>query len=191
MLVSNTHRPVNGYHALSIGVHWLTLLLLIAVYACIELRELYPKGSEPRDVLKMWHFMLGLTVLGVTTVRLIVRVTFPVPPIEPTPPAWQLWLAKAVHLALYALLIAMPLLGWLVLSAAEKPIPFFGLTLPALLSPDKDLAHTLKEIHETLGVLGYYVIGLHAAAAIFHHHVMRDDTLLRMLPACCLKRFLR
>lgn len=187
MLANNTPRTAARYHTLSIGLHWLTLLLLIAVYACIELRELYPKGSEPRDALKMWHFMLGLTVLGVTAVRLAARVVFAVPPITPAPPAWQLLLAKVVHLALYALLIAMPLLGWSVLSAADKPIPFFGLSLPALLSPDKDMARTLKEIHETIGVLGYYLIGLHAVAAVFHHHFMRDDTLLRILPECCRK----
>ena len=69
-------------------------------------------------------------------------------------------------------------MGWLMLSAAGKPIPFFGLYLPALLEPNQDLAHNIKEIHQTLGVLGYYLIGLHAAAAILHHHFMRDDTLM-------------
>lgn len=188
MVKNNSHFNGNRYHTLSMSLHWLTLLLVIAVYACIELREIYPKGSEPREALKMWHFMLGLTVLGVTAVRLISRLLLTAPPITPAPPVWQLKLAKLVHLALYAFLLVMPLLGWLVLSAAEKPIPFFGFHLPALLAPNKDLAHTLKEIHETIGVLGYYLIGLHAAAAIFHHLFMRDDTLLRMLPERCRNR---
>jgi cytochrome b561 len=76
----------------------------------------------------------------------------------------------------------MPLLGWLALSAKAKVIPFFGLYLPALLAPDKALGHSLGEIHETIGTIGYYLIGLHAAAALFHHYVMRDDALRRMLP---------
>jgi cytochrome b561 len=79
-------------------------------------------------------------------------------------------------------MIAMPLLGWLALSAAGKPIPFFGLDLPALTGPDKDFAHSVEEIHETIGTIGYYLIGLHAAAALFHHYFLRDDTMLRMLP---------
>jgi len=68
------------------------------------------------------------------------------------------------------------------LSAAGKPIPFFGLELPALVAPDKALASQVKELHETIGKVGYVLIGLHAVAALFHHHVMKDDTLTRMLP---------
>lgn len=172
----------NRYHTLMIALHWLTVLLLVAVYALIELREMYPKGSEPREMMKMWHFMLGLSVLGVTVVRLVARCLIPVPAITPVPPVWQLMLARLVHLALYSFLVVMPVLGWLVLSAAGKPIPFFGLELPALMDVNKELAGQIKEVHETIGTLGYFLIGLHAAAAIFHHHFMRDDTLLRMLP---------
>jgi cytochrome b561 len=76
----------------------------------------------------------------------------------------------------------MPILGWLTLGAQGKPIPFFGLQLPALTAADKDLGHTLEGIHETIGTLGYYLIGLHAAAALFHHYWTRDNTLRRMLP---------
>lgn len=172
----------NRYHPLSIGVHWLTLALLVAVYALIELREYYPRGSDPREAMKTWHNMLGLVVFALVFVRLVLRFMFRTPPIEPTPPAWQQWLAAATHLALYAFLIAMPLLGWLALSADSKPVPFFGLQLPALIAPNEDLAESLEEIHETIGTIGYYLVGLHAAAALFHHYFMRDNTLRRMLP---------
>ena len=91
-------------------------------------------------------------------------------------------LAKVVHLALYALMLGMPLGGWLMLSAAGKPVPFFGLELPALIGENKALAGQIHEIHETVGVIGYWLIGLHAAAAVFHHYVAKDDTLRRMLP---------
>jgi cytochrome b561 len=172
----------NRYHALSIAGHWLALALLAAVYALILLRELYPKGSDPREALKMWHFMLGLTVFGLVGIRLLLRLVFRAPPITPTPPAWQQAFAAAMHLALYLFLVVMPLLGWLTLSAKGASIPFFGLQLPALIGPDKALGHSLEEIHETIGTAGYYLVGLHAAAALFHHYFMRDDTLLRMLP---------
>jgi cytochrome b561 len=170
------------YNALSIGAHWLTLALLIAVYTLIELRGIFPKGSDPREAMKAWHFMLGLTVFGLVGVRLVLRLLFRAPPVVPTPPVWQQWLASAMYLALYVFLMAMPLLGWLTLSAEGKPIPFFGAQLPALIGPDKVLGHSLEEIHETIGTVGYYLVGLHAAAALFHHYFMRDDTLRRMLP---------
>lgn len=172
----------NRYDALSIAVHWLTLLLLVAVYAAILLRELYPKGSDPREALKAWHFMLGLTVFGTVGIRVVLRLLFRAPSITPTPPAWQRWLAATVHLALYLFLIVMPLLGWLTLNAKGKPIPFFGLEVPALIGPDKALGDALEEIHETIGTFGYYLVGLHAAAALFHHYFMGDDTLARILP---------
>ncbi|WP_017939953.1 cytochrome b [Zestomonas thermotolerans] len=171
------------YGGLSIGLHWLMLLLIAAVYACIELKGFYPKGSEPRELLKQWHFILGLTVFALVWLRLLARLIAPTPRIEPAPPAWQAFLAKLVHLALYALMIGAPLAGWLILSAAGKPIPFWGLELPPLIGEDRELAGQIKELHELAGTLGYWLIGLHAAAGLFHHYVMRDNTLKRMLPA--------
>src|SRR3990167_218982 len=159
------------YGTLSIGLHWLMLLLLVAVYACIELRELYPKGSDPREALKTWHFMLGLSVWVLVVLRVYARLTSPTPRITPEPVHWQMLSAKLVHLALYGMMMIMPLLGWLLLSASGKPIPFFGLELPALIGPDKALAGQLKEIHEFVGTAGYFLIGGHAAAALFHHYV--------------------
>lgn len=179
----NWKNTTDRYGSLSIGMHWLMLLLLVAVYACIELRELYPRGSDLREGLKTWHFMLGLCVLALVALRLAIRFMAGVTPsIRPAPPAWQQHLAALMHLALYTFLFAMPLLGWLTLSASGKPIPFFGLQLPALLGTDKALAGSLKEIHETIGTIGYYLVSLHAAAALIHHYVNRDDTLRRMLP---------
>lgn len=170
------------YGSVSIALHWLTLAVLIGVYACINLTDLYPKGSEPREALKTWHFMLGLAVLLTVAVRLINRLLGPAPTVVPPAPAWQQRLASGTHLALYAFMVVMPILGWLLLSAAGKPIPFFGGHLPALLAQNKELADQLKEVHETLGTVGYFLIGAHALAALFHHFISRDDTLVRMLP---------
>lgn len=178
----NSHIASNRYNALSISVHWLTLLLIIAVYCLIEFRDIFPRGSDGREAMKMWHNMLGLVIFGLVFVRLAALAVYRIPPITPPPPAWQHVLAKLVHLALWLFLIAMPVLGWLTLSAQGKPVPFFGLELPALLAPDKDLGHQLEEIHETVGNIGYWLIGLHVVAALYHHYFVRDDTLLRMLP---------
>ena len=61
-------------------------------------------------------------------------------------------------------------------------LPFFGLQLPALIAENKDLASQIKEIHEAVGTTGYFLIGLHAVAALYHHYIKRDNTLTRMLP---------
>jgi cytochrome b561 len=175
-------NSIRRYGSLSIGLHWLMLVLLATVYASIELREFFPKGSDPREALKLWHYMLGLSVLVLVLLRLAVYMIGPVLRIEPEPTAWQKLLAKLMHFALFVLMIGMPLAGWLILSAEGKPVPFFGLELPALVDENKDLAKIADEIHETAGVVGYWLIGLHAAAALFHHYVVRDDTLRRMLP---------
>jgi cytochrome b561 len=178
----NWKNTASRYGSLSIGIHWLMLLLFIAVYGCIELRSFYPKGSDLREALKTWHFMLGMLVFALVWLRLAARLSGPAPGIKPEPASWQQLSAKLMHLALYALMIVMPLSGWLLLSATGKPIPFFGLELPALIGANKGLASQIKEIHEFLGTAGYYLIGLHAAAALYHHYIMRDNTLTRMLP---------
>lgn len=174
--------PHSRFSSLSITLHWAMLLLLIAVYACMELREYYPKGSDFREGLKMWHFMFGLTVLLLVLIRVVARVTGGTPPITPDPPAWQTLIAKLTHLALYAFMIAMPIAGWVILSASGKAIPFYGLDLPALVGLNKALAEQVKELHETVATIGYFLVGLHAVAALFHHYIVKDDTLRRMMP---------
>ena len=179
---NTAHTSGQRYHKLSIGLHWFMLLLLIAVYASIELREFFPKGSDPRKAMKLWHFMLGLSVLAFAFIRLFVRVTNQVPPIQPPPPKWQATIANIMHIALYGLMIGMPIAGWLILSGEGQIIPFFGLELPALMSPNKELAHQIEELHETAGKVGYFLIGLHAVAGLYHHYVVKDNSLRRMLP---------
>lgn len=170
------------YGWLSIGLHWLMLFLIVAIYAAIELREIYPKGSDPREALKTWHFMLGLSCLALVFVRLAVRAGARHPAITPALPQWQQRIGSVMHVALYALMIGMPIAGWLLRSAAGKPIPFFGLELPPLIAADKSTAEILEEAHKTAGTVGYFIIGFHALAALYHHYVRRDTTLRRMLP---------
>ena len=76
----------------------------------------------------------------------------------------------------------MPLAGWLLLSAKGAAIPFFGVHLPALISKSEYLADIIEEIHEAGGTIGYFLIGLHALATLYHHYFVRDNTLRRMLP---------
>ena len=169
------------YGAISIALHWFMFLLLVAVYACIELRELYPKGSDPRELLKTWHFMLGLTVFTLVWFRLLARLSQTIPSIKPAISKWQIYISKITHISLYILMIGMPIGGWLILSAEDKSIPFYGLSLPALITENSETAELIEDIHKTVGQVGYYLIGLHVLAALFHHYVIKDNTLLRML----------
>lgn len=178
-MLKNTEQR---YGSLSIGLHWLTLLLMIAVYALMEFRDIFPKGSAGRDLMKEFHFMVGLLILALVVARLLVRFSSPSPRIVPEQSPLMLKLAQLAHLALYGFLILTPLLGWLLLSAGGKPIPFFGFELPALIAPDDGIKGTIKELHETLANIGYALIALHAVAAIYHHHVLKDNTLTNMLP---------
>jgi cytochrome b561 len=178
----NPRKVTERYGSLSMALHWLMLLLLVGVYVCINLSDVFPKGSGLREGLKSWHFMLGLSVLALVWLRLAARLVVRAPPADLASPRWQQLSAKAIHFALYAFMILTPLVGWLVLSARGKPIPFFGLELPALLGASEALGKILKEIHEAGGTGGYFLIGLHAAAALFHHYVLKDDTVRRILP---------
>jgi len=168
------------YRPSLIALHWLTLVLLAAVYATMELRGLLPRGSVPRDLMKTSHYFLGLAVFCLTWVRLGLRATGTTPPILPEPPRWQLLLARLVALALYALMLAMPVLGYLVLNAHGVAPSLGGWSLPVLFEPGPELGGQLEAWHEGIATAGYWLVGLHAAAAIYHHHVRHDDTLVRM-----------
>lgn len=165
----------------SIVLHWLMVLLIIGVYAAIELREFWPRGTATREAFKTWHFMLGLSVFALVWLRIIARVIWTAPaPVDGA--AWRNALASATHFALYLLMIAMPAAGWLILSAEGEAIPFFGFELPPLVAANEALAKQVEELHELGGTIGYWLIGLHAAASLFHHYVLKDRVLTRMRP---------
>jgi cytochrome b561 len=172
----------SGYGSPAILFHWLMVVLIVAGYAAMDLNSFSQKGSALREAMASWHYLLGLLVFALVWLRLLVRLTGFAPAVEPAPPAWQATLAKAVYRALYVFMATMPLLGWLTLSAKGEPVPFFGLELPALTGKNEGLANVYKDIHENFATVGYFLIGLHAAAALFHHDVRRDNTLRLMWP---------
>lgn len=179
MTLKNTEHH---YGSISIKMHWLMFILMAATFTFIECRVFFEKGTEMRDLFKMWHFMLGLLVLVMVIIRIYFRLTQVTPKITPPPSAMQNMAAKAAHLVLYIFMVAMPIAGWFMLSAFGKPIPFFGLELPPLMAVNKEIGGTIHDIHELVGRIGYFVIGLHALAALIHHYIQKDDTLTRMLP---------
>ena len=174
--------PANDrYVPASIVLHWLMLALMIGAYAAIELRDFYPPGTDTRELLKAWHYTIGLSVFVLVWLRIAARLIWAAP--AAVEGGWRHALSVATHGALYVLMIAMPLAGWVILSAEGDPIPFFGLELPALTGPNHALAEQVEGLHELGGTIGYWLIGLHATAALFHHYVLRDGLLTRMVPS--------
>ena len=115
-----------SYSNWMVRLHWLTALLIIAIYASIEFRSIFERGTPERDLMKEVHFVLGLSLWFITLVRLVVRRFSFIPPIEPAPSAVALKISALMHLALYGFLVLMPLLGWLVLGQLLGPLQVLG-----------------------------------------------------------------
>lgn len=173
---------MNKYARSQIIIHWLTVLLLIVAYATIELRGLAEKGTWQRNAVIITQFSAGFCVMVFMVVRLYLRTRKIVTPITPPVARWQTGISHLVHTLLYALFVVLPVLGLMSRYLRGKEWSLFGLNMPVASTPDPATASMLISWHEILAPLGYLLIGLHALAAIFHHYLIRDDTLRRMMP---------
>ena len=180
MTTTKTTTTSQRFSIPSIVMHWLMVLVFVGIFIAVNLIDVFSKGSDSRQLAKTMHFSLGLLVFGLFWLRVAFRLLGNTPAIIPAPPVWQDKLAKLGHLALYAIMVLMPLIGWAALSTFGKPIPFFGMEFPALMAQDKELGRTIMEVHELGGNLAYFLIGGHALAALYHHYFMKDNTLRRM-----------
>jgi cytochrome b561 len=162
------------------ALHWGMALLIVAAIALIELADVAPRGSALRRGMRDWHMQAGLVVLALVGFRLAWRLANPIPSIVPALPAWQQRVAHGVEWTFYALMIALPMVGIAMRQADGRVVSLLGWSLPTLLAPDKGLAHTLEEIHETLGNAMIVLVCAHVAAALWHRFVLRDNTLARM-----------
>lgn len=178
-----TESPSARYSGWSIALHWLMAVLLVATAAAMELRGIYPKGSEGRELMKSAHYTLGMAVFALVWLRVLARALNAAPSITPASPRWQALLGRLMHVALYALMFGLPLLGGLALSAKGSSIALlWGLQLPSIVAESRDTAGWLKDLHEACATAGYVLVAMHAGAALLHHYMVRDNTLLRMLP---------
>ena len=170
------------YTATAKALHWGIAVLMVLAYVFILGRENFERGSEARLAMVQAHFWLGLVILALMLPRLLLAFSRPAPAVKPPLPAWQALPAKAMHLLLYAMLVAQPVLGLLTAwtDGKELLVPFTQIVVPALLSSNEGLAHRFEDLHELIGTAFYWVVGLHVAAALYHHLIRRDDTLRRM-----------
>ncbi|AOI75479.1 cytochrome b [Burkholderia sp. NRF60-BP8] len=168
------------YSSPAIFFHWAIFVLVALAYLAIEIRG--PKGSDSRALWMNVHLTAGTFVLVLSVLRVLWRVVSRVP--EAIPQAALLrWLSKLAHVALYVFIIAQPLLGIMMINMGGKPVSLDWLGVSfTLFGPDKALRPTIKEAHELIGNAFYFVIGLHALAALYHHFIRRDDVLRRMAP---------
>lgn len=168
------------YSGLQIGIHWLVFLLVIVTYTAMEIRGFFPR--EYRPVFNMVHVSGGISILVLMVARLLIRLKRPAPPIVPKPKPMITGMSHLGHLVIYLLFIILPIIGLVMQYSKGSPWFAFGLTMPSASVANFKLADTLKEYHGFLANLGYWVIGIHAAAALAHHYYWKDNTLLRMMP---------
>lgn len=170
------------FSRIQIHLHWLTLLLIAIVYAAMELRGWFPRASTTAAVMKTLHYNAGVAVWLLMFARIGLKHVYRTPIIVPAIPRWQHALSSLTHWVLYLTFLALPLLGIAILAYGETEWTLLGLTVPQFVTSDDDLLYQLKDIHALLANAGYFLIAMHAGAALFHHYIQRDNTLLRMMP---------
>lgn len=175
-------NQIERWNPVSKCLHWLFVILLICVWGAVELHEFYDREDPMRGWLMRLHFSLGITILLLLAVRLFWRARHARP--RPAGAGWQRALSKLTHAALYLVVLAMPISGIAMRQLFGRDTEFFGLfPLPRLLAENPDIGKQLGFMHkEVLWPALLTLVGLHIAAALWHHFVQKDDTLTRMLP---------
>jgi cytochrome b561 len=170
-----------SYPPLPRALHWITAILLLVLFGLgVSMTRWIPDDQKIR--VYSWHEWAGLTVFAVTALRLLWRLTHRPPPLDI--PAWEKVTANGVYVAMYLLLVAQPIVGWLLSAAFGFQVVYLGLIpVPVPVAEDKALAGRLQELHETLAIALALLFAAHLAGVLYHHLVRRDAVLSRMLPS--------
>jgi cytochrome b561 len=175
----NASAPLDRYDRTTIALHWVTAGLVVLLWGSAQIIDYFAKGAPRWNMLSV-HMALGLT-LAVIMLR---RVTWRLTTGQRLPDAEAGilgWLARSTHLVLYALLIVQIALG-IANAWVRGDHVFTWFVIPAFDPADKVLRKDVGQLHALFANLILIVAGLHAAAGLFHHYVMRDGVLRRMLP---------
>jgi cytochrome b561 len=170
------------YTGVAQWLHWIIAGLVVAQFALGWLGEDLPLGAHKLALLAR-HKSFGMTVLMLALLRVIWRLFNRPPELPAGMSGTERLLARGAHVALYVLLFAMPLSGWLMSSAKNYSVSWFGwFTWPNLIGPNERAFDVLRSTHDTLSWLLFALASLHILAALKHHFWHKDDVLLRMLP---------
>jgi cytochrome b561 len=179
MTLKNTPERWGGVSQL---LHWIVFALILTMaYLGLTMGDL-PNGPDKIQTYAL-HKSIGITILALVALRLLWRFYAGTPRPVPGTPRWQERIASATHWAIYLLLFAMPLSGWVLNSAAGFPLQWFHLiNLPHIVDKNHDLHELAEEAHEIMFWILAFLVVAHAGAAFYHHLFQRDATLARMLP---------
>jgi len=167
------------YHPLMISLHWLMFLLFVVALCAIEYRGFLQKGDPAIGQVMSIHKQAGVLVLVLALLRLATRANTAAPPVLGALPLQRI-AAHAMHVALYVVMFALPISGILMSQCAGRAVELFGWALPALVAQNDALRDLIKPIHEFVGNAVYFLVGLHLVAALWHHFVLRDETMNHM-----------
>lgn len=173
----------NRYSGLAMLLHWAIAVLVIVQWRISEAAEEAATREAGAQIMAN-HFALGVVIFVLVAVRLVWRQVTPPPSPVQTHATWERTLAPIVHFTFYALLLVMPIAGWIALSTFGAKISIWGLfQLPTLPVPQNpELGEQIFELHGASGIALLLLMVLHAAAALKHTFVDKDGTLFRMLP---------
>jgi cytochrome b561 len=170
------------YTRTAIALHWIVAALILFNLAFGLYTVNLPLSPQKLKYFS-YHKWVGVTVLMLVAARLLWRLGHAAPVLPATMKPWELKAAHGSHILLYVLFFAAPLSGWLFSSAQGFQTVYLGvLPIPDLLSKNKELSLVLRIAHHWINYTLAAIIALHAAAAVKHHVVDRDDVLVRMLP---------
>jgi cytochrome b561 len=170
------------YTTTAIVLHWLAALLIFCGFG-LGLVMTGLEFSPAKFRLYSWHKWVGITVFLLAAARLAWRAAHRPPALPASLPAWQVRASGAAHALLYALMLGIPLSGWIYSSSTGVSVVYLGLLpLPDLVPKDREAAKALLVLHQTLNFTLAAVVTLHVAAAAKHHFIDRDGVLRRMLP---------
>jgi cytochrome b561 len=170
------------YSAVAQGFHWIIAALIVTQFILGWMQDDLPLGLHKLALLAR-HKSFGMTILMLAILRLLWRL-FNRPPELPSGMSnIEKLLARATHIAFYVLLFVMPLTGWMMSSAKNYSVSWFGrFTWPNLIAPDERAFDLLRSTHDLLSFVLLAIAILHILAAFKHHFWNKDDVLLRMLP---------
>ena len=167
----------------AIVLHWLTAALIVCAFVLGLVMVDIPGITPTKLKYFSWHKWLGVTVLGLACLRLLWRLTHAAPPLPASMAAWQVSLAKLLHVLLYVLVFAVPVSGYFYSLASGVPVVYLGLIpLPVLVEANEVWKPILKQVHFALNMTLLACVALHAGAAVKHLVIDRDGVFRRMLP---------